>query len=457
MRNLFKDNKLAWFAVIFILTKIGLWFYLFPAFQTPDEPAHFGYVQFIAERNRLVDPAKDTKLSREVAKSLPILVFYVQFNPKVKINYSTHDYYNKRNFIKALNNSSARTDFSYDGFTASAHPPLYYALSALVYKLFFKSDLLVRIYAIRFFSAILSMLTLYIIYLSARILFKDNFTSLIVTLAVALQPMYSMISVSINPDNLMYFFFASFLYLSLVAINARELNHKNNLLMAFIIVLSFLTKEYAVILLFMYGLVLFFLFLRKRSSVGLAKKALISAISLAAITVVSGWRFARTITASKLTVLEYFKTQGFKYARVLDDYWGNFGWVDTPVDPHKFHDIYLAFLFLLVFGAAYAFLKERNKTEKDLIAFMLLTFLFSTALLVFVDYTIAYDINHNHIQGRYFLITLPINTFLPVIGLIHLAKKKYGALFAYQYFFLSLVFNILCVYSYIMPRYHVLH
>ena len=444
------------FAIIFVILKSLLWFYAIPLFQTPDEPSHFGYVQFIAENNRLLTP-EDDKYSLEMVEGHKTLdIVRMLMHPQEKALYSEARIREIRQKTAELNDVKHRKDFSEPGMTANLYPPLYYGLASIFYKMFYKSDLVIRAYAVRVFSVILSFITIIFVYKTATLLFDDNDLVVIpLTLAVALQPMYSMVSIAINVDNLLYLFFAVLFYLNVKTIKAGEISGRDNLIMAIVVGMSLITKQYAIILLFMY--MLNWLLVSKRRTIGhdFIKLLLFAIVSSS----ISLWWLLRnfgsqlTPFASKLSLKEYFWQQGGKYLWVLGSYWGSFGWLDTPVDFEKYLPVFLILFFVMVFGSALYLVREKDMVVKKMVFFMLAVFAFASLFIMYIDYRVA-DSLHNFIQGRYFLITLPVNTFLTAFGLWAFTGNKYREATSYALFAFFTFFNLASIFTYIIPRYY---
>lgn len=458
MLNFVKRNFLKIAIVLFIVVKSAVWFYIFPPFQTPDETSHFGYVEFLAEENRLISTKKDATFNLELIKSFRILkVREIAFHNDKKFIYSQSQYSMALNNIRVLNNKAARHDFGYKQQKDYLYPPLYFGLAAIFYKAFYSGDLITRYYAVRFFSVLISFALLYFTYKTAKELFQNELISLLTVLIVALQPMFSMMSIAVNPDNLIFLLASALFYFAIKTIKDKQLTTRNNLYMTLCVALALLTKQYFVVLLFMYLLTLAMLFFEKFSTKKIAKNFFVFILGNLSV---AGWWWTRHLESanilgvSRLGLKEYFVTQGYKYLTfVVDSYWAIFGWLDTPINIENFHFVFLIALFIIIFGSIYAYIKENDSFIKNSLLFMFLSFCFTACFLFFIDFRYSYNMVHNFIQGRYFLVLIAPNMMLLLLSLMIILKRKYDELVAVSVFFLMLFLNLLSVYSYIIPRY----
>lgn len=116
-----------------------LFLFLLPPWQHYDEPTHFEYAAFIADRGRLPQPGDvDRPLRREIAASM-----------------LAHDFY------EGLSNPDLWTDAGeiWIGISELGHPPGYYLFLSAPLRLFQHLDVTSRLYIARFVSFLLFLLT----------------------------------------------------------------------------------------------------------------------------------------------------------------------------------------------------------------------------------------------------------------------------------------------------------
>ena len=88
---------------------------------------------------------------------------------------------------------------------ASSQPPLYYALTAVAYRVSPDTDLLSRVHAMRLVSALLAAITVLLVFLFVRELLPGTaWAWTLGALAVALLPVFGNVSGGVNDDNLLF-------------------------------------------------------------------------------------------------------------------------------------------------------------------------------------------------------------------------------------------------------------
>jgi 4-amino-4-deoxy-L-arabinose transferase-like glycosyltransferase len=195
--------KAAWLCALVALLNGVVWSLIVPLFQVPDEEAHVGYVQYLAETGRPPSGTNnETGLSAEEralmrATYWRVVIFHPESRPPVTKA-------ENRRLEKALDETADRE--SEGGYTrASANPPLYYAVAAAAYRASPSTPLHDRIHVIRVLSALLGAITVLLIFLFLRELLPGTpWAAAVGALAVAFQPMFGFISGGVNSDNLLY-------------------------------------------------------------------------------------------------------------------------------------------------------------------------------------------------------------------------------------------------------------
>jgi hypothetical protein len=179
------------------------WALIIPPFQVPDEPAHFAYTQYLAEAG---EPPSNLRRSRAYSQEqLQVMeaLRYKQVQGRAD-NRPLSTAEAQRRLERALEASYERR--SAGGYShANGNPPLYYALELLPYWATPSGNLLDRLYAMRLLSALLSGLTVLLVFLFLRELLPARpWTWTVGALAVALQPVFGNISGAVHSDNLLY-------------------------------------------------------------------------------------------------------------------------------------------------------------------------------------------------------------------------------------------------------------
>ncbi len=202
-RRLAPPRALAPLLVLTALVGVG-WAFVTPAFQAPDEPAHFGYVQEIAEDFDLPGQPGRPLVSSEqaLAGSLSNSDQAAQ-NLGVKMQWSAAAYERWRRAAGALP-GSARTDGG-GANPASSNPPLYYLYEAIPYRVGEGGDLFTRLELARLASVLWMLLTVVGVWLLAgELLARDRLLQLAAAGTAGLLPMVGFVSASVNPDAMLY-------------------------------------------------------------------------------------------------------------------------------------------------------------------------------------------------------------------------------------------------------------
>jgi 4-amino-4-deoxy-L-arabinose transferase-like glycosyltransferase len=196
-------RALAALLVLTALVGVG-WAFVTPAFQAPDEPAHFGYVQELAEGFDLPGQPGRPLVSSEqaLAGSLSNSDQTAQ-NLGVKLEWSASAYERWRRAAGALP-ASARTDGG-GANPASSNPPLYYLYEAIPYRVGEGGDLFTRLELARLASVLWMLLTVVGVWLLAgELLARDRLLQLAAAGTAGLLPMVGFVSASVNPDAMLY-------------------------------------------------------------------------------------------------------------------------------------------------------------------------------------------------------------------------------------------------------------
>ncbi|NLT05439.1 MAG: DUF2142 domain-containing protein [Solirubrobacterales bacterium] len=194
------------------------WALLVPAWQAPDEPAHFGYAQTLAEQGRLPAAEGDKRFSTEQELAAEAVESdQLAANPLARPEWSEEEYERWRAQQAALDPGD-RADGDgagpEGGNSARTNPPLYYAYELVPYYVASAGDLFDRYYLMRIWSALLLLVAAAATWALVRELAPNRpLLQLVAAAVVALQPMAAFVGSSINPDALLVASFAVALWL----------------------------------------------------------------------------------------------------------------------------------------------------------------------------------------------------------------------------------------------------
>ncbi len=187
------------------------WSVITPPFEVPDENAHYAYVQQLAETGSLpralpkyvgLSPAEDSVLITIHAFEIP----GYSMNPAPLTGVEQRG-------LEAVEAKHLSARGSGDALSASANPPLYYALEAVPYELSPSGTVLNRLALMRVLSAIFAGFTVFFVFMFLRELLPGTRWAWPVgAIAVALQPLFAFISSGVNNDALLYAFAAALFF-----------------------------------------------------------------------------------------------------------------------------------------------------------------------------------------------------------------------------------------------------
>ncbi len=186
-----------------VLVKQLAWLALVPLWQTPDEPAHFDYVQFLAETGQIPTymPARPVNVaSPEVdLTAYETRLGAVAFRPDVRQPFSGTDLGPGEERLRRL---PALGRVSDGNSSAAVYGPGYYFPASLVYRLFHDGTVIDRVFAVRALSIAFVLITVV-----AAFAFAGWMWPLLgwpvqaaFSLLVGFHPMFSMLGVSVNND-----------------------------------------------------------------------------------------------------------------------------------------------------------------------------------------------------------------------------------------------------------------
>ncbi len=216
----------------------AIWGVVVPPFQVPDEIAHFGYAQYLAETGKPPPQGDGAQYSQQEQETLQGLDFFNVIGRAENRGIFTHaeDH--------ALRAFTTTTDPVGEGGADSVtnQPPLYYALEAVPYWLSPSHEILVRLALMRLLSALMAALTVLGVFLFIRELAPGSpWTWTVGALVVAFQPTFDFISAGVQGDNLL-FLTATYSFLLLLRTYRRGLTSRRAIELGVVIAAGTLAK-----------------------------------------------------------------------------------------------------------------------------------------------------------------------------------------------------------------------
>jgi Predicted membrane protein (DUF2142) len=195
---------------------VAAWMAVTPAFQGPDEAAHFAYAQQLAETGRPPEKEGGNGLNRSTEQiqamewaGLHSLIGVIGARPA----WTDAE---ERSWEKA--EAALPPEASADGEGPNAvagNPPLYYAYEAVSYHAAPGGSLFARSYAMRIASALIYLAMIPLAWLIAAELFTSLWARALTAAIVALQPKLASLGASINPDVLLATVWTAFIYVAI--------------------------------------------------------------------------------------------------------------------------------------------------------------------------------------------------------------------------------------------------
>jgi 4-amino-4-deoxy-L-arabinose transferase-like glycosyltransferase len=215
------------------------WSIITPPFQGRDEPAHFAYVQQLAETGTLPHESVEHQgFSPEETRVLEGLhQEEIKLSPEIPAISSTAE---QRTLDQDVNENLSALGSGEAG-VATAEPPLYYALETVPYALG-AGNILTQLELMRLTGALLAAITTLLVFFFLReILPRAPWACTIATACIAIQPLFGFMSGTLNPDNMLYTVSAA-VFLCLARAFRRELSIRLAILTGVLIAAGFITK-----------------------------------------------------------------------------------------------------------------------------------------------------------------------------------------------------------------------
>jgi hypothetical protein len=436
--------KKNWLWVILLISKQLVWTAFIPAWQFPDEQAHFAQVQNVVELNKLQVFDKYTT-SREIYESEKLL--HTNRDERGNNDFTYHPEFNipyTNSKIGSVENSIAQFPIAYRSELvineATGYPPLYYQFASFFYRLVYSDNLLVRLFVVRLVNLFFFLATMVIVYKIGKLLFPNNpVLQCTLLLFVSFQPMFSFVSAGVTSDNLFNLFFTFGIYIGLLIVK-EGLRLRLLFIMAGLVFLRNQIKEQGTLLLplLLLPLTKAFLALKRYkliiAIVGISLLMFLIRTTIKAV--VNGEQFlpdigsSRYLTASPNLTFPFHITTTLihTYREVLPWYWGVFRWLSFTY-PRNIHRSINLTLFAGILGLVILFIKKFKK-KKIVTPWSYVVFLIYTAVIYFFGITV-YDFLFIKsrgfslgIQGRYFFPTIVAHMSLLLVGLATILPKK---------------------------------
>jgi 4-amino-4-deoxy-L-arabinose transferase-like glycosyltransferase len=386
-RSLLSRAALA--SIIFVYCVLGLAYAVeTPRWQTPDEPAHYNYVVYLAEN-----------------LSFPVL----------QMGDYPHEY------LEEIKAAGFPPEMSIESIRYESHqPPLYYVLAAAVHRVASPLGFDGQFLALRLLSVLLGATLLVVTYAVVSELFPGElFVSLAATAFVAMLPMHIAMSAAINNDTLAEVVLALVVWLCLREIKVG-LSQRQAVALGLLVALALLTKTTIYVPVVLSVLVALAARARERGwRTFLIRSGTIYGLGL----LLSGWWFVRnaitygvwdlfawhrhdSIVVGQPTTAQWIADYGL--AKTVQDFftvsfrsfWAQFGWMGVLIDSRLY--LLLGVLSMAVAVGLVLWVWRVARSPEKLTRFqrwalLLLLLVFLVVAAAHVSYNLKF-VQH---QGRY--------------------------------------------------------
>lgn len=422
-----KDTKILFF--IFILFQGLFYLLLIPPWQSPDEPHHFGYGALLSKDAKLGSKSHKV-LSEEIVESMATFhAWQYQNIPRPEL----------------LPQSLSELPYYHGIEMVSEREPLYYVINSFFLKVFHLEKNMNQFYLTRFISFLYFIFTVYFLYLSSKLIFKDNIPYVLAVVCfAALLPQFLIISTSVNPINLSVMLGTAFLYIILYSALKKKY-HIALLLGPVIIGLAFFSHRVALFMIppFMVLLLIYFFHSLKNRKKLIKASCIILVVFLISIFLVFSAQhffpghFKKVARLSGLKARSQDINKFGKHAlphtfqSISDFFDGSFKtfWFFAGWLRFRYHlDIYsvLKLICLLSFLGLLKYLYSCFSPQKDPMDVNFPSFLIIAAagLPIIIGAIIRYYPRTIVAQGRYIFPAVSALAILFVLGLKEIAPRK---------------------------------
>lgn len=435
-------------AVLVTLFKGLFWSLMVPLWHFPDEQAHFGHVAFLVESE---DKAlgQNNDLAEEIAISETLLGTFrdergnnlFTFHPEYRIEYT--DTYTGV-YEEEIATLAAETRTNFVAKESAYYPDFFYKISGFIYKLFYSSNLFIRVFSLRLFWLWLQILFIYLVWEIAKLVFpKKPFLTYTAVAITALQPMLTFVASGVTSDNLHNLLFTAVIYFGLKIINNP--NWFNLLGLAVSLGIGLITKQQFNIALVVIAPVVIYAFLkhrifRLRLIAGMGILVILSLVLAPGYLMSLVW----SLLAGNIPYLGVGKdvvvvrpeygfgehviwTVRHTISEVLPWYWGVFNWLGVVL-PRWVNRVFMRILVIAGIGLVIKIIKiikVRKVTKEDwyLIFLVWAAAVYYIALMIWDYFHVRSSGFPFGMQGRYYFPVIVSHMVLLTVGINELGKK----------------------------------
>ena len=432
------------------------WSMMTAPWQTPDEIAHFAYVQTIAENGRLPGKQGD-----HYSTELQQATIVTNSQPTIFHRYAHPEWARSRERVYDREEEKLNRENGGGNQPSASYPPLYYAYLSVFYLAGKEGDIFLRLGLMRLGSMLWLLVTVVGVWLLAGQLFsRRRLPQLVAAATAGLWPMLGHVSAGVNPDGMLYALWTLALWAGVVILREGLTARRAAVFGAFV-GLATITKVSALVLVPPALLLLAWAAWRGRDRRALIAAALGAAALALPTAAWTGYSIAseRVVYAQAAEIGETDVGRGFN-AREFASYlwqfylprqdwqtdinhhvpviselplyntwigmsWGTYGWVTNWYKPWAYRifaaiTALITLLFLLTAALRRRWLRDRRSREPAL--FLAMVAAITVAALHWTDYQFYIVGKGLFAQGRYLFPLVGIGAAIVAYALTSLPR-----------------------------------
>jgi glycosyltransferase involved in cell wall biosynthesis len=461
-----------------------VWSVVVPPWHAPDENGHFLHAQLI-ERFHLLRAEPGAWRPQEVGR-----LWLLAQLPEVRYSPAPLDLSDRAGIaeqVAALDDPAVKTTYLYDdgpGFHrfarfVSFHPPLYYVLLALVQWPLEGASILVRVLACRWVSTVLGVVTVAVAYAAGRELWPQRAGwALVLATLVSFQPMATFSTAVIGNQALEIALFSACLLVSLRIVR-HGLTWQRSLALGTLAGLGLLSKlSFLSVLPFAALLPLWQAGQLRSRGRGGWRTLWPWVLSALPPLLIAGWwyrgallgggesllrSFEPAAGTADVSLLTYLLRYGWYtvYQPLLHMYWGDFGWLDTPL-PDRLYLLLTWVTVVAAWTAGWTLVRrltagERGSRGRETFSLLLLGWatLCFVAFYTYLDFRWARDLGGRfNLQGRYYLPPIVGQMAWLALGLVEPAPGRLRRAWTWLVGGGMVTLNLVALVGVVAPRYY---
>jgi 4-amino-4-deoxy-L-arabinose transferase-like glycosyltransferase len=375
-----------------------IWSSVVPLWEGFDEPAHYAYIQHMAENKEL--PTPNNFMSNEIYYSFTIVPISYNLNhagiiiPNKIQGFETNknptkfhstywqtfnqtEYEKNYNSLKEISSSSRSTEFvNGSKIWEAQQAPLNYLLLLPIYKLLSNNDIITIVFTLRYVGIVISAIAIFFVYKTVTKLFKNQFMRYGTIIFTVFNPMFVSNWSRLSNETLNFLLFTLFFYFTIKYLK-EDHRMKNLIFIGIILGLGLLTKQSFVSLLILVPVIIIFKIIQQKSDlknrISYFVKNNLIIISLTII--ISSWWYLRNlVTTGNLSGIigvksgpsfqnwAYFGTVNWYgyFKEIFKNFWGLFGWSFIRL-PDLYYYTFMVITLISFMGLVFFIIKNRKK------------------------------------------------------------------------------------------------